>query len=229
MNVNSLFIHDNGQFHQIAKSSLGQNILMQRIGSGEKNILIVGGVHGDEIEGVQLTQNLISYLKQQKLPPKLSVFIIPVFNQDGFHKNDRCNSRGVDLNRNMPTNDWDPIAHKVRYNPGPYAGSEIETQLMIDLIATLKPLFIISNHSYEIAMINTNGDCKILAEAMHSINGLPIKDHIGYPTPGSLGIYAGIERKIPTITLELLKGDSSPETLQKNCQAILKGIKAFTS
>ena len=31
----------------------------------------------------------------------------------------------------------------------------------------------------------------------------PVEASIGYPTPGSFGTYAGIERQIPTITLEL--------------------------
>ena len=33
--------------------------------------------------------------------------------------------------------------------------------------------------------------------------GYPIEESIGYPTPGSFGTWAGIEREILTITLEL--------------------------
>ena len=31
----------------------------------------------------------------------------------------------------------------------------------------------------------------------------PIEESIGYPTPGSFGTYAGVERNIPIITLEM--------------------------
>ena len=31
----------------------------------------------------------------------------------------------------------------------------------------------------------------------------PVEGDIGYPTPGSFGTWAGIEKNIPTITLEL--------------------------
>ena len=30
-----------------------------------------------------------------------------------------------------------------------------------------------------------------------------MEDNIGYPTPGSFGTYAGVERHIPAITLEM--------------------------
>ena len=33
----------------------------------------------------------------------------------------------------------------------------------------------------------------------------PVEENIGYPTPGSFGTWAGIEKEIPTITLELDK------------------------
>ena len=35
------------------------------------------------------------------------------------------------------------------------------------------------------------------------ITGYKVEESIGYPTPGSFGTYCGIERNIPTITLEL--------------------------
>ena len=41
-----------------------------------------------------------------------------------------------------------------------------------------------------------------IAEEIANITELPICENIGYPTPGSFGTYAGIEKNIPTITLE---------------------------
>ena len=35
------------------------------------------------------------------------------------------------------------------------------------------------------------------------IMNYPVEESIGYPTPGSFGTYAGVERNIPTITLEM--------------------------
>ena len=46
-------------------------------------------------------------------------------------------------------------------------------------------------------------ECKNLAKSISDIIGYPISNDIGYPTPGSFGTWAGKERNIPTITLEL--------------------------
>ena len=43
----------------------------------------------------------------------------------------------------------------------------------------------------------------MISEKISGIIGYPVEKSIGYPTPGSFGTWAGIERKIPTITLEL--------------------------
>jgi len=42
-----------------------------------------------------------------------------------------------------------------------------------------------------------------IAEKISEIIGYPVQQEIGYPTPGSFGTYAGVEKNIPTITLEL--------------------------
>ena len=45
---------------------------------------------------------------------------------------------------------------------------------------------------------------------MHRFNHDPITRRIGYPTPGSLGTYAGKERHVPVITLELASRGMHP-------------------
>ena len=42
-----------------------------------------------------------------------------------------------------------------------------------------------------------------LAEKISEIINYPVESSIGYPTPGSFGTWAGVERNIPTITLEV--------------------------
>ena len=42
-----------------------------------------------------------------------------------------------------------------------------------------------------------------IAEKISQIINYPAEGSIGYPTPGSFGTYCGVERNIPTITLEL--------------------------
>ena len=51
--------------------------------------------------------------------------------------------------------------------------------------------------------MNYDGPAKEIAERISEIIGYPAEGSIGYPTPGSFGTYCGVERNIPTITLEL--------------------------
>ena len=61
-------------------------------------------------------------------------------------------------------------------------------------------------------VVNYDGPAEELAEKISKITGYKVQKDIGYPTPGSFGNYAGVERKIPTITLELPE-DETNETL----------------
>ena len=60
-------------------------------------------------------------------------------------------------------------------------------------------------------VVNYDGDAKALAEIISEITKYPVQSDIGYPTPGSFGTYAGIDKKIPTITLELDEKSSEEE------------------
>ena len=112
-----------------------------------------------------------------------------------------------------------------RYNPGPHACSEAENKALVKWIDVNKPKLIISLHSWK-PMINTNGDCypeaKIIAEA----TGYKLADYIGYPTPGSLGDYCGVERNIPVITYEAARGGTITEALNVHVPAIEKALFA---
>ncbi len=58
---------------------------------------------------------------------------------------------------------------------------------------------------------------------MAKFNGYRVSDSIGYPTPGSLGTYAGVERNIPIITLEL-PPVSLEESWEQNRDALLEAL-----
>ena len=52
-------------------------------------------------------------------------------------------------------------------------------------------------------IVNYDGPAQNIAQKISDIIGYPVEPSIGYPTPGSFGTYCGVERNIPTITLEL--------------------------
>ena len=116
-------------------------------------------------------------------------------------ENKRTNSNGVDLNRNYPTKNWE-LTEKDQYFGGEKPASEIETQFMVEVIEKYKPKAIVALHSpYKI--VNYDGPAQNLAQKISEIIKYPVEESIGYPTPGSFGTYCGVERNIPTITLEL--------------------------
>lgn len=218
-----------GSSRELGRSHQGRPIELFRFGTGRFRALLLGGVHGDESEGVLLAERLMNELRQgsQHLGQEISLYVCPRINPDGCAVDRRTNHRNVDLNRNLPTADWVGDFQNPRYYPGPAAGSEPESAVTLAILEAVAPLYISSLHSWENAMINYNGDCLDVAEAMSAKNGLPPKGDIGYPTPGSLGTYAGLERKIPTITLEILRGEEPAAVWQKHCEAVLTGLHFY--
>lgn len=171
-------------------------------------ILIVGGTHGDELTSVSMTLRWIEKLNDHH-SGLFHWHLIPMMNPDGVLKSGatRTNDNGVDLNRNMPSDDWGQNAIKYwvekggkdpRKYPGESPSSEPETQWLIDEIETFRPDAIISVHApYGVV----DFDSLLLNTAPKSLGKLHLNLLGTYP--GSLGNYAGINRNIPVITLEL--------------------------
>ena len=171
-------------------------------------ILVIGGTHGDELTSVSMIFRWIEKLNKYH-SGLFHWHLIPMMNPDGVLRPDatRTNANGVDLNRNLPSNDWTQNALKywrektgedVRRYPGESPSSEPETQWLIDEINTFKPDAIISVHApYGIV----DFDAQVLNSAPKSLGRLLLNLLGTYP--GSLGNYAGINRNIPVITLEL--------------------------
>jgi protein MpaA len=93
----------------VGNSLQGRPIVSYRFGQGATHIAFIGGIHqGDEANSTDLIQKAISYYteKPNEIPPELTVYFIPSANPDGRELKQRANARGVDLNRNWPTQDW---------------------------------------------------------------------------------------------------------------------------
>lgn len=177
-------------------------------------VLVIGGVHGNEPEGVVAAQGLLRLLFIDPLQ-NIKLTIVPELNKDGVLLKTRKNARGVDLNRNLPTQDWTPVASQEKYHPGPTPLSESENKALVSFIEK-KPLrFILSLHSFtDYMLLDNKGLAAPQCEFLSKVTGYKIKNEIGYPTPGSLGTYAAIERNIPTLTYELQR-DMPFQDIQK--------------
>ena len=113
----------------------------------------------------------------------------------------RTNANDVDLNRNYPTKNWQ-LTEKNEFFGGESPACEIETKFMVEVLEEYKPEMILTLHA-PFKIVNYDGPAKEIAEKIGQIINYPVEASIGYPTPGSFGTYCGVERNIPTITLEL--------------------------
>ena len=191
-----------------------------------KNVLLLGGVHGDEVEGVILARGLINKLLDDPIK-NLNITVVPEFNIEGLLLKTRQNYIGVDLNRNLPTKDWSSNFTKIRYYPGSEPCSENENKNLRGFLESEKIDYIISFHSWK-PMLNINGDCSPISDCISEKTGYIIKKDIGYPTPGSLGTYTGIERGLPTLTYELQKGIDMEEVLSVHLEALYEALKVYS-
>lgn len=160
-------------------------------------ILIIGVVHGDEPQGEFLINNYIK--KTNTLRAEL--LFIPCLNPDGKELETRTNANEVDINRNFPTENW-KLGEKNRYFGGEKPASEIETNFVIDIVEKYAPKLIITLHT-PFKIVNYDGEAREISERIAEIFKYPTEESIGYPTPGSFGTWAGVERKIPIITIEM--------------------------
>lgn len=172
----------------------------------DKTVLIIGVTHGDEPQGKFLIDNYIRKLKEDYVFPRTNLknrlVFIPCLNPDGLELKTRANSNEIDINRNFPTKNWvrEPFASEYFGGEAPF--SEIETKFVVEILEELHPDIILTLHApYKV--VNYDGPAEEIAKRISEIINYPVQGDIGYPTPGSLGNYAGIERNIPIITLEL--------------------------
>lgn len=206
-------------------TSKGLPVLAYEFINNGPEVLILGGVHGDEVEGVVAAQELLKHFISA-CPYKLNITLVPQFNYEGVVFKTRGNGNGVDLNRNLPTKDWSPEVTTPRYHPGPFAGSEKENKGLIEYLESKKPSFVLSLHSWH-PVLNVNGNCRDVAEVIAKHTNYRIDDSIGYPTPGCLGTFAGLERNLPTLTYEIERGLSAEKIISVHIPAILESLKVL--
>jgi protein MpaA len=170
---------------------------------GAAPLLVVGGVHGDEPASVEAVVGLARRLLAGAAPAATLV-LIPALNPDGLARGAKNSARDVDLNRNFPARNWQ-AAHATGYFPGPAPLSEPETRLLAELVDAYAVRAVVAVHA-PFACVNYDGPAAAWAEAVAAACGWPARGDLGYPTPGSLGSWLGVDRGLPVLTLELPPG-----------------------
>jgi protein MpaA len=216
------------QTRQLGKSVLGLPIVGHFFGVAGPKTLIFAAIHGDEPNTAFVANQLVEHLnKNPEAYYARRVAVVPVANPDGLARATRKNAREIDLNRNFPAKNF-AVGKKDRYFGGEQPASEPETQLLIDLIEHWQPHRIITMHAITRGKHGNNfdGPAEGLAKIMSRHNEYSVLKSIGYPTPGSFGSWAGVDRQLPTITLELPSDAAGPAAWRENREALLSAIQA---
>ena len=192
--------------------------------SAKLKVLVVGGIHGDELSSSALALNWIKLATQapnnsiSNTPASFAGGIhwrfIPMLNPDGLMARPakRVNAHGVDLNRNFPTPNWSRDA-KIYWEqrtkkdprrwPGPEPLSEPESKFLHDEMAKFKPNLIVSIHA-PYGVLDFDGPTMPPSKL-----GRLYLDQVGI-FPGSLGNYGGVHKGMPVVTIELPNAQRTP-------------------
>lgn len=211
----------------LGTSREGRAIEMVVFGRSGEVTIILGAFHGNEPTSADVARELIRHLRSNPHAYQgRRVAIVPTVNPDGLALGTRANADGVDLNRNFPASNF-PADPPRGFEGGPYPVSERETLAVLTAVRELQPAKIVSIHSIRRGEHGNNydGPARALAVEMGRHNGYPLLPSMGYPTPGSFGVWAGVDRRIPTVTLELPREADSETCWRENREALLAAIR----
>lgn len=203
----------------IGLSASGRPIEVYTFGQGERQRMIVAGIHGGyEWNTIALADEMITYLDEhpEEIPNNLTLYILRNLNPDGDargHGRDaRANDRGVDLNRNFPANwqvDWnrDGCWTDPPVTGGDSPASEPETRALVNFIETHHIDALISYHSAALGVfpggIPWEEDSKRLAKAISKLTSYPYPPiDTGCDYTGTLADYA-VEMGAASVDMEL--------------------------
>jgi protein MpaA len=169
------------------------------------HLLVFAAIHGEEPE---TTYALSRALRQLASPPEHCAVVLSA-NPDGVMRGTRGNARGVDLNRNFPSKDWQgrAVTHRstiedrsdIVLSAGERPASEPETQALLSMIQELRPRAVVALHA-PLACIDDVND-SALGQRLSQRTGMPLVRDVGYPTPGSFGSW-GADHGVPVVTYE---------------------------
>jgi len=201
-----------------AKSVHGTPLYLRDIGADNARlrVLVTGAIHGDELSSAAVALHWLRLAAEEpvQMPQAVHWRFVPVLNPDGLFAQPptRTNARGVDLNRNFPTPNWErdaAVYWQKRTNrdprrwPGPRPLSEPESRFLHDQMQAFKPHLIVSIHA-PYGVLDFDGP-----SVPPSRLGRLYLDQVGI-FPGSLGNYGGVHKGVPVVTIELPNAMRTP-------------------
>ena len=179
---------------QLGRSYEGRPIEVVHVAGEGLRILVVGCIHGDECEGLEVTRLL------ERSAPKADLWILHQLNPDGYARRSRTNAHGVDLNRDF------------------LAATQRETRIARRLILRLRPDITLWFHQPQ-AVVRAWGPSRAVARRYARLAGFPYRAR-EWP-PGSASRWQNGLGQI-SFVVELGSGELEDAVARRLANAVLR-------
>ena len=179
---------------QLGRSYDGRPIQAVHVQGEGPRVLVVGCVHGDECEGIEVTRLL------ERSHPHADLWLVHQLNPDGYAARRRTNAHGVDLNRDF------------------LAASQRETRIARKLILRLRPDVTIWFHQPQ-SVVRAWGPSRATARRYAQLAGVPYRA-LPWP-PGSASRWQNGIGQV-SFVVELPAGELDAAAARRYAQAVLR-------
>jgi protein MpaA len=179
---------------QLGRSQEGRPIDVVHVAGPGARILVVGCIHGDECEGIEVTRLLARSHQTADL------WLVHQLNPDGYARRSRTNAHGVDLNRDF------------------LAATQRETRIARRLILRLKPDVTLWFHQPQ-AAVRAWGPSRATARRYARLAGVPYRA-LPWP-PGSASRWQNGIGQI-SFVVELPAGELPDAAARRYADAVLR-------
>jgi len=179
---------------QLGRSYDGRPIDVVHIAGSGKRVLVVGCIHGNECEGIEVTRLLA------RSHSTADLWLVHQLNPDGYASRARANAHGVDLNRDF------------------LAATQRETRIARKLVLRLRPDVTIWFHQPQ-ATVRAWGRSQATARRYATLAGVPYRT-LAWP-PGSASRWQNGIGQI-SFVVELPGGELSDASARRYADAVIQ-------
>ena len=179
---------------QLGRSYDGRPIQAMHIAGEGQRVLVIGCIHGDECEGIEVTRLLA------RSEPHADLWLVHQLNPDGFARRSRTNARGVDLNRDFRD------------------ATQRETRIARKLILRLRPNVTIWFHQPQ-SIVRAWGPSRAIARRYARLAGVPYRS-LAWP-PGSASRWQNGLGQL-SFVIELPPGELTDAAARRHANAVLR-------
>jgi murein peptide amidase A len=177
----------------LGRSYEGRPISVVHVAGDGPRVLVVGCIHGDECEGIEVTRLLA------RSRPDIDLWLVHQLNPDGFAERRRGNVHGVDLNRDFR------------------AATQQETRIARKLILRLRPDVTIWFHQPQ-SLVRAWGRSRGMARRYAQLAGAPYRA-MPWP-PGSASRWQNGIGQV-SFVVELPPGELPDALARRHASAVL--------